>query len=372
MSSRSRLAAWTPLAKLAPVTAAANRGAAKRGFASDNAATVHPEVMAAIAEANVGHSFGYGHDRLTEGLGERFREHFGEAARAYPVWGGTAANVLCLRATCRPWEGVICTDTAHLNLDECGAPEAIAGVKLLAVPGEDGKLAAPAVKRMISRIGDEHAVQPRVVTISQATELGTVYAIEEVRALAELAHAHDLLLHVDGARLANAAAALGTKLREITTAVGVDMLSFGGTKNGLLGAEAVVFLSSGLGEGFEYLRKQSLQLASKMRFLSAQLDALLTDDLWLRCAAQANAMAARLAERAGPLPGVTITRPVQANAVFARLPRPTIIELQRQYDFYVWDEATDEVRWMCAWDTTEADVDEFADALERALSDQAI
>ncbi len=229
------------------MTAAANRGVARRGFASDNAATVHPEVMAAIAEANVGHAYGYGHDPLTERLADRFREHFGEAARAYPVWGGTAANVLCLRATCRPWEGVICTDTAHLNVDECGAPEAIAGVKLLSVTGEDGKLTPPAVARMITRVGDEHAIQPRVITISQATELGTLYETEEIRALATLAHERGLLLHVDGARLANAAAALGASLREITTDAGVDMLSFGGTKNGLLGAEAVVFLTAGAG-----------------------------------------------------------------------------------------------------------------------------
>ena len=349
------------------MSAATNRGAARRGFASDNAATVHPEVMAAIAEANAGHAYGYGHDPLTERLSDHFREHFGQGARAFPVWGGTAANVLCLRATCRPWEAVICTDTAHLNVDEGGAPEAIAGVKLLEVPGEDGKLAPGAVERMLTRIGDEHAVQPRVITISQATELGTLYTPQEIRALAELAQEQNLLLHVDGARLANAAAALGTTLGGITTDVGVDMVSFGGTKNGLLGAEAVVFLTPGLGEGFEYLRKQSMQLASKMRFLSAQLDALLTDELWLRSASHANAMAARLAERIRSLPGVAITRPVQANGVFARIPRPAIEELQRQYDFYVWDELTDEVRWMCSWDTTEEDVDAFAAALRAAL-----
>ncbi|MDQ6817770.1 MAG: beta-eliminating lyase-related protein, partial [Actinomycetota bacterium] len=263
------------------MTAAANRGSARRGFASDNAATVHPEVLAAITEANVGHAYGYGHDPLSERVAERFIDHFGQEARAYAVWGGTAANVLCLRATCRPWEGAICAETAHLNVDECGAPEAVAGVKLLAVAGEDGKLTPASVERTIVRVGDEHAVQPRVVSISQSTEQGTLYTPDEILRLAELAHEHRLLLHVDGARLANAAAALGTSLRAVTTDVGVDMLSFGGTKNGLLGAEAVVFLATGLGSGFEYLRKQSLQLASKMRYLSAQLGALLTDDLWL-------------------------------------------------------------------------------------------
>ena len=349
------------------MTTAANRGTARRGFASDNAATVHPEVLAAIAEANVGHAFGYGHDPLTERLAERFREHFGEQARAYPVWGGTAANVLCLRSVCRPWQGAICTTTAHLNVDECGAPEAIAGVKLLSVEGVEGKLTPQQLEGQIVRVGDEHAVQPGVVSISQATELGTLYTPDEILRLAEVAHEHGLLLHLDGARLANAAAALKTSLRGITTDVGVDLLSFGGTKNGLLGAEAVVFLTPGLGEGFEYLRKQSLQLSSKMRYLSAQLDALLSNELWLRSASQANAMAARLAERVGELPEVTITRPVQANAVFAELPRAATEELQRHYDFYVWDEPANEVRWMCSWDTTEEDVDEFAAAVASAV-----
>jgi threonine aldolase len=350
------------------VTAAADRGVARRGFASDNASTIHHEVLAAINDANVGHAYGYGHDALTERLAARFQEHFGEPARAYPVWGGSGANVLGLRACCRPWEAVICTPTAHLNVDECGAPEAIAGVKLLSAGAEHGKLTAGSVQDVIVRLGDEHAVQPRLVSISQCTELGTVYTAEEMRAIAEVAHRHELLLHVDGARLANAAAALGTTLGAITTDVGVDVLSFGGTKNGLLGAEAVVFLAPGLDEGFAYLRKQTLQLASKMRFLSAQLDALLSKDLWLRNAAQANAMAARLADRAREIPDVLVTRPVQANAVFARLPSDAIGELQRQYDFYVWDEHADEVRWMCSWDTTEDDVDEFAVALERAVA----
>ena len=341
----------------------------RRGFASDNAATIHPEVLEAIAAANLGHAYGYGHDPLSERAVARFREQFGDAARAYPVWSGTAANVLSLRATCRPWEAVICAPTAHLNVDECGAPEAIAGVKLLLADAVDGKLTPAAVERRIERVGDEHAVQPRVVSISQCTELGTVYSADEVRGLAELSHARGLLLHVDGARLANAAAALGASLRGLTTDCGVDLLSFGGTKNGLLGAEAVILLAPEVGDGFEYLRKQSLQLASKMRFLAAQLEALLTDELWLRCATQANAMAARLAARVAELPGLAITRPVQTNALFARLPASAVAELQRRYDFYVWDEHTDEVRWMCSWDTTESDVDAFATTVERVLAD---
>lgn len=347
---------------------ALHRASARRGFASDNAATVHPEVLAAIGAANSGHAFGYGHDPLTQALERRFRQELGEAARAYPVWGGTAANVLSLRACCRPWEAVICAPSAHLNVDECGAPEALAGVKLLLARAERGKLTPEAVAAMIERVGDEHAVQPRVVSVSQCTELGTVYTAQELAALAELAHAHGLLLHVDGARLGNAAAALGLPLRALTADVGVDVLSFGGTKNGLLGAEAVVFLRPGLDEGFAYLRKQSLQLASKMRFLSAQLHALLSDGLWLRCASHANRMAALLAERVAEVPEVRITQPVQTNVVFARLPRPAIAELRRRYDFYVWDERADEVRWMCAWDTTEEDVEEFAAAVREATA----
>ena len=335
-----------------------------RGFASDNQAAIHPAVLDAIAAANQGHAASYGHDGLTERLEARFREHFGAGAQAFPVFNGTAANVLALRAACRPWQAAICADTAHLNVDEGGAPEAIAGVKLLCVGGIDGKLTPELVtERAVARRGDEHQVQARVVSISQSTELGTVYSVEELAALADAAHAAGLVLHLDGARLSNAAAALELPLRALTTDAGVDIVSFGGTKNGLLGAEAVVFLTPALAEGFLYLRKQSLQLASKMRFLAAQLDALLTDGLYLRLAAHANAMASRLAAGVGELPGVSITRPVQANAVFATLPPGTAERLQEQFAFYIWDERSGEVRWMCAWDTTPEDVDTFVAAV---------
>ncbi len=338
-----------------------------RGFASDNAATIHPEVLAAIARANVGHAPGYGHDGFTRRAEALFAEHFGADAGAYLVFNGSGANVLSLRAACRPWEGVICAESAHLNVDEGGAPEAIAGVKLLTVAAEHGKLTPELVARRIARIGDEHAVQPRVVSISQCSELGTVYSLEEIAALSALAHAHGLLLHVDGARLSNAAAALGLPLRALTTDAGVDIVSFGGTKNGLLGGEAVVVLNPKLDVGIPYLRKQSLQLASKMRFLAAQFEALLTDELWLRCAQQANAMAARLAGAVEGLAGLEITHPVQSNAVFATLPAHAIATLQEQFAFYVWDERRGEARWMCSWDTTEEDVDRFAAAVAAAL-----
>jgi threonine aldolase len=335
-----------------------------RGFASDNAATIHPEVLAAIIAANAGHALGYGHDPYSRAVEQRIAEELG-GQRAFLVFNGTGANVLCLRAACRPWEAALCAETAHLNTDECGAPEAIGGVKLLALEAEHGKLSPRAVERALVHFGDEHAVQPRVISISQSTELGTVYEPEELRALAALSHARGLLLHVDGARLANAAAALGCSLAEACD--GADLISFGGTKNGLLAGEAVVLRSRELAESLPYLRKQSLQLASKMRFLAAQFDALLREELWRRSAAHANRMAAALARAAGAIDGVRITHPVQANAVFAILPRGVCERLRREFDFYVWDQRSGEVRWMCAHDTTPEDVERLAAALAEAV-----
>jgi threonine aldolase len=337
---------------------------AARGFASDNNATIHPDVLAAIARANEGHALGYGHDEYTARIESLTATQFSQNARAFFVFNGTGANVLALRATCRPWEGVICASTAHLNVDEGGAPEHIAGVKLLTVPTEHGKLTPELVRGQIARIGDEHAVQPRVVSISQCTELGTIYTTAEIRALRELADEHGLLLHIDGARLANAAAALDVKL--LDAAGDADVISFGGTKNGLLGAEAVVFGRTELADSFLYLRKQSMQLASKMRFLAAQFEALLSDQLWLRLARHANAMARLLAQEVQEIEGVEITRPVETNAVFATIPADAIGPLREQFAFYTWDEQRGEVRWMCSWDTTEDDVHEFAAAVRDA------
>jgi threonine aldolase len=339
----------------------------RRGFASDNHAGVHPEVMAAVAAANEGHAAAYGADPWTARAEERFREHFGPAAQAYPVFNGTGANVLCLDALTRPWEGVVCARSAHLNVDECGAPER-AGRKLLVLDTPDGRLTPELIAPLLVRIGDEHVVQPRVVSITQSTELGTVYPPEAVAALAAFAHAHDMLLHVDGARLCNAAAALGVPLRALTTDAGADALSFGGTKNGVMGAEAVVLLHDDVAEGFRYRRKQAMQLASKMRYVSAQLEALLAGDLWQRSAAHANAMARRLRDAVRDLPGLTITQPVEANAVFAVLAPEATEQLQRDWPFYVWDDNTGEVRWMCAWDTTPEDVDAFAADVRDVLS----
>jgi threonine aldolase len=324
-------------------------------------------VLQAIAAANQGHAFGYGHDPYTREVEERLAETFGAQGGVFFVFNGSGANVVGMRALCRPWEGVICAATAHLNVDECGAPEAVGGLKLLSTPTSDGRLTPELVEPLIARIGDEHAVQPRVISITQSTELGTLYSLAEVRELAQLAHDHGMFLHMDGARLANAAAALGVGLAETSSGCGVDLLSFGGTKNGLLAGEAIVAMRAELSEPLLYLRKQSLQLASKMRFVAAQFDALLTDSLWLRSARHANDMAARLADAVTQVPGVRLTRPVQANAVFAILPAAVTQALQEHFDFYTWDETTGEVRWMCSWDTTEEDVEAFASALHESL-----
>jgi threonine aldolase len=323
-------------------------------------------VLAAVVAANEGHAPAYGGDLWTTRSVQRFREHFGASAQPFPVFNGTGANVLCLEALTQPWQAVVCARTAHLHVDECGAPER-AGRKLLVVDTPDGRLTPELVEPLLVRIGDEHVVQPRVISIAQSTELGTVYSPDAVAALASWAHAHGMLLHVDGARLANAAAALGVPLRALTTDAGVDALSFGGTKNGAMGAEAVVLLREDVADGFRYRRKQAMQLGSKMRFISAQLEALLTDDLWRRNAEHANAMARRLADGVRDIPGVRITQPVEANVVFAILDPAVTERLQQDWPFYVWDEGTGEVRWMAAWDTTPEDVDAFAGAVRAAF-----
>ncbi|WNI19256.1 threonine aldolase family protein [Actinacidiphila sp. ITFR-21] len=338
-----------------------------RGFASDNYAGAHPEVLTALALANGGHQSSYGADAYTAHLQEVFRRHFGPAAEVFPVFNGTGANVISLQAVTERWGGVICAETAHINTDECGAPERVGGLKLLTVPTPDGKLTPELIDRQAFGFTDEHRAQPQVVAITQSTELGTCYTPEELRAICD--HAHDLgmAVHLDGARIANAAAFLDVPLARFTTEAGVDILSFGGTKNGLLFGECVVVLSPDRVRGLPYLRKETMQLASKMRFVSVQFEALLTGDLWLRGARHANAMAGRLEAALRTVDGVRVQRPVQANAVFAVLPREVTERLQKRYRFYVWDERTGEVRWMCAYDTTEDDIDGFAEAIAEEL-----
>jgi threonine aldolase len=336
-------------------------------FASDNYAGALPDVVEAVAAVNEGHAPAYGADEVTERMQQRFRDAFGPEAVALPVFNGTGANVVCLRAVARPYDAVVCAATAHLNVDECAAPERVGGFKLLTVETSDGKLTPELVAPRLVRFGDEHAAQPRVVSITQSTELGTLYSVEEIQALADQAHAHGMVLHLDGARLANAAAALDCSLSAITTDAGVDVLSFGATKNGALGAEAVVLLRADLGDGVQFMRKQSMQLASKMRFISAQLDAMLAGDRWREPAAHANAMARRLHKALADVDGVSFNQLVQANALFAVLPPGVAEDLQRDWRFYTWDESTGEVRWMCSWDTTPEDVDAFAAAVREAV-----
>jgi threonine aldolase len=339
-----------------------------RGFASDNYAGVHPEVLTALALANGGHQVAYGGDEYTAHLREIFRRHFGPQAEIYPVFNGTGANVTALQAVTERWGAVICADSAHIHVDECGAPERVGGLKLLPVRTGDGKLTPELIDREAFGFDDEHRAQPQVVAITQTTELGTCYTPAEIKAICDHAHQLGMAVYLDGARLANAAAGLGLPLADFTTDAGVDILSFGGTKNGLLFGECVVVLRPERVRGIPHLRKLSMQLSSKMRFLSVQFEALLAGDLWLRSAQHANAMARRLDQAVRSIDGVTVLRPVEANAVFAVLPREVSERLQKRYRFYFWDESTGEVRWMCSFDTTPQDVDGFVAALAEELA----
>ncbi|NJQ03714.1 low specificity L-threonine aldolase [Streptomyces sp. PLAI1-29] len=338
-----------------------------RGFASDNYAGAHPEILAALALANGGHQTAYGEDLYTRHLQEVFRSHLGPGAEAFPVFNGTGANVTALQAMTERWGAVICAGSAHINVDEGGAPERVGGLKLLAVETGDGKLTPALIDREAHGWEDEHRAQPQVVSVTQTTELGTCYTPEEIRAICDHAHERGMTVHLDGARIANAAATLGMPLRAFTTEAGVDVLSFGGTKNGLLFGECVVVLNPDAVRAMRHLRKLSMQLASKMRFVSVQFEALLSGDLWLRGAGHANAMARRLADGVRQVPGVEVVHPVQSNAVFARLPRDAAERLRKRHRFYFWDEADGLVRWMCSFDTTEADVDAFTSALAEEI-----
>ncbi len=339
-----------------------------RSFASDNNAGIHPRVLKAISAANQGHVVGYGDDPYTAAAVRRFKQHFGPDIEVFIVFNGTAANCLSLMALTDSYHAVICTEAAHIYTDECGAPEKFTGCKLIPIPAPDGKLTVESVSHAYHGIGDQHHVQPRVISITQATEMGTVYQPDEIKALARFAHERDMFLHMDGARIANAAASLGLNLRQTTRDLGVDVLSFGGTKNGLMGAEAVVFFDKKLSRNFRYLRKQSMQLASKMRFISAQLDTLLSNHLWLKNAQHANRMARLLKKEVSKIPGVKIIYKVEANGVFAQIPRRAIAKLQKRYFFYVWNEEQSVVRWMCSFDTRADDVKKFADFVAEVMS----
>jgi threonine aldolase len=340
-----------------------------RSFASDNNAGIHPRILEAIATANYGHVVGYGDDPYTKAAIKKFRQHFGPDIEVFFVFNGTAANCLGLKALTESFNAVLCAEAAHIYTDECGAPEKFTSCKLIPIPTSNGKLTVDLVSQAYHRleIGYQHHVQPRVVSITQVSEMGTVYQPKEVRALARFAHEHNLFLHMDGARIANAAVSLGLTLREATRDLGVDVLSFGGTKNGALGAEAVIFFDKQLSRDFLYLRKQGMQLASKMRFIAVQFEALLSGDLWRKNAEHANQMAALLKKEVGKIPKVKVVYPVDANGVFAQIPRQAIPKLQQRYFFYVWDEKQSIVRWMCSFDTTAEDVKQFAALLGRTV-----
>ena len=347
-----------------------------RSFASDNNAGLHLEIIEAIARANQGHVIAYGDDPYTRSAVAKFEEHFGSGIDVFFTFNGTGANVLGLQSLNRPYHAVLCSDFAHIYTDECGAPEKHTGCKLIPLPHQDGKITLDSVRHAYHGIGDQHHVQARVISITQSTEMGTVYQPEEIRALADFAHEREMFLHMDGARIANAAASLGQTLRQATRDLGVDVLSFGGTKNGMMGGEAVIFFNQGVNQGasnsglsrdFLYLRKQGMQLASKMRFIAVQFEALLTDNLWRRSAEHANRMARLLEKEISLISGVKIIWKVEANGVFVQIPRHAVEKIKARYFFYMWIEEECIVRWMCSFDTTEEDVRDFAAVVAEAV-----
>lgn len=340
----------------------------KRGFGSDNHSGISPEIMEAIASANVDHALAYGDDEYCERAVQLLRQEFGTQAGVYFVFNGTGANVLNIDAMCRSHHAVVCAETAHINVDECGAPQRIVGCRLLTVPTPDGKLTPELVKTQLHGFGFEHHSQPRAISITQPTELGTLYLLDEIRALADLAHSHDMYLHMDGARLANAAVALGCTFRQMTTDCGVDCLSFGGTKNGMMIGESAVILNPVLDADLKYRRKQMGQLSSKMRFMAAQFEAYLSTGVWRRNAEHSNRMAQLLCQSLREVPEAKVVYPVQANSVFVQLPNKVWNALLDDYFFYLWDEATDVVRWMCSFDTTEEDIHNLVQALKKRLA----
>lgn len=339
----------------------------KRSFASDNNAGVHPQVIKALKAANDGHVIAYGDDHITARAVNLFQKHFGRDIAVYFVFGGTGANVLGLKSITQPHHAIVCAETAHVNVDECGAPEKFTGCKLIALPTPDGKIRVDQLKPLLHAFGNEHHVQPRVISVSQATEMGTVYTRKELKTLSTFAHDNNMLLHVDGARIANAAVSLDASLKEITADAGVDVLSFGGTKNGMMYGEAVVFFDKKFATDFKYIRKQGMHLPSKMRYISAQFEALLSGNLWKRSAEHSNRMAQMLAIQLAKIPRIKITQPVESNGVFAVVPPKYIPRLQKEYFFYVWNEEISEVRLMASFDTTEHDIQDFVKLVRKTV-----
>lgn len=339
----------------------------KRGFASDNNSGVHPDIFEAMQKVNIGHTIGYGDDIYTNEAIQKIKNIFGNEVSVYFVFTGTAANVLSITAVTRSYNSIICAETAHINEDECGAPEKFSGCKVLSVETADGKLTPELIEKHLYGFDFEHHSQPKLVSITQATEMGTVYKPDEIREITEYAHKYNMLVHMDGARISNAAAFLNCEFKDFTNDVGLDILSFGGTKNGMMYGEAIVFMNPALAPDFKYFRKQGMQLASKMRYIGAQFSAFLNDDLWLKNAQHSNRMAQLLADKVKGIPQIKITQKVESNGVFAIVPKEIIPELQKEFFFYMWNEKNSEVRWMTSFDSTEDDVNLFVSKIKEIL-----
>jgi threonine aldolase len=337
---------------------------AHNGFGSDNHSGVHPDIMKAIEFANKDYAIAYGNDKYTKRAVKKFKEHFGNKIDVFFVYNGTAANILGLKNVTNSFNSILCAETAHLNVHECCGPENFTGCKIVTIPASDGKLTVDLIKPSLVGFGDEHMAQPRVVSITQPTELGTVYNLREVKVLSDFAHKHKMLLHIDGARLSNAAASMNKNLKEITNDIGVDLLSFGGTKNGMMFGEAVIFFNKSLSKNFEYIRKQGMQLASKMRFISSQFEAFLSNNLWLKNADHANKMTTLLYNNIKDIPNVKIIQKVDANAIFATIPKKSIPILQKKYYF---SNNKSVVRWMCSFNTKEEDVLGFVKIIKKTV-----
>jgi len=336
-------------------------------FGSDNHSGVHPAIMKSIEKTNTGYATAYGDDKYTAQAVKKFKEHFGKNIDAFFLYNGTATNIIGLKTVTDAFNSIYCAETAHLTVHECCGPEKFTGCKLVIIPTQDGKLTVDLIKPHLVGFGDVHMAQPRVISITQSTELGTVYTTKEIKKLADFAHKNGMLLHVDGARLCNAAASLNCSLKALTADVGVDLLSFGGTKNGMMFGEAVVFFKKNLSKNFELFRKQGMQLASKMRFISVQFEAFLSNDLWLKNAKHANKMTKLLVKEVKKIPKVKITQKVEVNAVFATIPKKYIEPLKKKYFFHVFDEEKSEVRWMCSFNTTEKEIQNFAETIRKII-----
>lgn len=341
-----------------------------KGFASDNYSGAHNKIIEAISKANIDHEGAYGNDKYTTRAVNIFKNIFGNDIDVYFVYSGTGANVLSLKTVTNTFNAIICSDVAHINVDETGAPEHYTGCKLLTIPNKNGKITVDGIKKFMYRVDDEHFAQPKIISITQPTELGTLYTTTEIKEISTYAKKNNLLLHMDGARISNAAVSLNLNFKEFTRDLGVDILSFGGTKNGLLFGEAVIFFNKELSKNFKFFRKQAMQLASKMRFISAQFEAFFTNDLWKENATQSNKMAKYLSSKLADIKEINITQKVEINGVFATMPKELALELQEKYPFYFWDEEISEVRFMMSFDNTTKEIDEFVNLIKDIIDKQ--